>query len=366
MLAKYRKISKGPAKIDDFDALYTPYQFTIPLLQALYFQFEKAGKKLDAEINKNIREGVLKANNPKSRRSAFKTSLRAIAYLSWEAESRAFLVRRVFPTYFDFLSVSHIPEGWGVSSIMLGLLQDDFDDQIPVVNGSFFKTVDVDEKRYLSHTLPYLAEQRRLKYRKVLILPVFKPDDPPKSDRDMLGTFLFFTNGVDGVPEQNSAEENKFRSFANCLCNATAKLVLEHNLALTAGTPSLPEHWRRKRKGRRAKAGIAEVILRCRHPHNGKVCEDLEGAAREFLKALTVPNYYAIRDSVAEKHKKNEVAVFLLTARPGVDPKDFKRRLLRIVTERLSERKVICQVNIKPGDPEPREDFHLKTDKWGI
>jgi hypothetical protein len=108
------------------------------------------------------------------------------------------------------------------------------------------------------------------------------------------------------------------------------------------------------------------VILRCRHPHNGKVCEDLEGAAREFLKALTVPNYYAIRDSVAEKHKKNEVAVFLLTARPGVDPKDFKRRLLRIVTERLSERKVICQVNIKPGDPEPREDFHLKTDQWGI
>lgn len=369
MLAKYKQISQGPANGDKFAALYTPYQFTIPLLQALYFQFEKAGEELEAEIEKNMRDGVLKANNPKSRELAFNTSLRAIAYLSWEAESRAFLVRRVFPTYFDFLSVSHIPEGWGVSSIMLERLQKNFDDEIPVVNGSFFETVDVEDKEHLSHTLPYLAEQIRLRYRKVLILPVFRPDEDPKSDRDMLGTFLFFTSGTDGVPRKNSGEESQFRWFANCLCKATAELVAEHNLALTAGTSPLPKHWRDKRAGRKAEAGIAEVILSCDHPdrpHQGKPCTVLESAAREFLKALTVPNYYAIRDLVEENARDNNVAVFLLTARPRVELKDFKRRLLRIVTERLSEVKVICEINIQPGGSKTCEDFQLKADKWGI
>src|SRR5207253_11036438 len=135
----------------------------------------------------DIHIGQLKARNPKSRSLAFKTSLRAIAYFSWEPESRVFLVRRVFPTYFDFLSVSHIPEGWGVSSIMLKSLQQEFDKKTDVVNGSFFKAVDLERDANLSYTLPYLAEQKRLHYKHVVILPVFHPS-PSKSDRDMLGT----------------------------------------------------------------------------------------------------------------------------------------------------------------------------------
>jgi hypothetical protein len=343
-----------------------PYQFTLPILQTLYFQFEKKDKGVKKEnILTSVREGKLRVLNPSSRSSALTTSLRAIAYLSWEPESRIFLIRRVFPTYFDFLSVSHIPEGWGVSSIMLESLQDEFEEnETPdVENGSFFKTVDVTAHANFPFTLPYLAEQERLDYKQVLVLPVFHPSRP-KSDRDMLGAFLFFIGGASGVPRKNSREENKFRLFANDLCKATADLVRAHNRALAPS--QLSKHWRDARKDRQAEARIAEVRLCCNgHAHNGGICEELESAAREFLRALTIPNYYAIRDTSDERRLKNEVAVFLVTARPGVNLKDFKRRLLRIVTDALSERKIVCDVSIKSGDPVSSGTFHLKTDrKW--
>jgi hypothetical protein len=166
-------------------------------LQALYFQFEKQGYNVELD---DIEKGLLKANNPRDRTSGLTTSLRAIAYLSWEPESRIFLIRRVFPTYFDFLSVSHIPEGWGVSSKMLTSLQGKLENnKTPEVeNGSFFETVNVEAPENRSCTLPYLAEQDRLQYKHVLILPVFCPN-APKSDRDMLGTFLFFISGDAGL-----------------------------------------------------------------------------------------------------------------------------------------------------------------------
>lgn len=343
-----------------FSAFYTPYQFTLPILQALYYLFEKNGDDVKVE---NILGGELKALNPARRDLAFDTSLRAIAYFSWEPESRVFLVRRVFPTYFDFLSVSHIPEGWGVSSVMLSSLQTRFDKGTDVVNGSFFKTVVLADQSNLPYILPYLAEQDRLRYTHVFILPVFHPS-PPKSDRDMLGTFLFFINGGDGVPRHNSPEENRLRVFANNLCDATSKLVVLHNRVLA---PSPIEcAWREVRRRLRDRARIAEVVLGCRdHDHDGKVCELLESAAREFLKALTIPNYYAIRDSANEKEQNNKVAVFLVTARPGVELDSFKRRLLRIVTDTLSKMKIICQVSIKECDLTTGSAFQLSADhKW--
>jgi hypothetical protein len=42
----------------------------------------------------------------------------------------------------------------------------------------------------------------------------------------------------------------------------------------------------------------------------------------------------------------------------------FKKRLLRIVTEQLSEKKIICDVSLSTGDAS-KEIFKLKTDhKW--
>src|ERR1051325_5831357 len=116
---------------------YTPYQFTLPILQALYFRLENFGPDIKVEPNKE--SAVLRAVNPRRRRLAFHKSVRAIGYYSWEPETRLFLVRRMFPTYFDFLSVSHIPEGWGASSVMLNELRERLrDENSQIRNGSFF------------------------------------------------------------------------------------------------------------------------------------------------------------------------------------------------------------------------------------
>ena len=371
MLEMYQGIHAKTVRGKDASPFYTPYQCMLKVLQALYFQFEsRTPEKISEEeeqrereaAEKEIRKGLLRPLNPDSRTSALKTSLRAIAYFSWEPESRMFLVRRVFPTYFDFLSVSHIPEGWGVSSRMLEQLQAAFDHKESIRNGSFLKVVDVENAENLPYTLPYLAEQKRLRYKHVLILPVFCPN-PPKSDRDMLGTFLFFISDTKGVPK--SEAKNQFIVFANHLCKATADLVDAHNKALVRDD-LLSKEWRVVRRNRNARARIAEVTLRCvDHGHKKRMCGGLERAAREFLKELTIPNYYAIRDSAAERREKHKGAVFLVTARPDVDLDAFKRRLLRIVTGRLSEKKVVCEVSIKSEDLASAGAFHLKTNhKW--
>jgi hypothetical protein len=363
LLEKYRQKSDESDE-DEIRAFYTPYQFTLPILQALYFQLGGHGVTVQPEI---IRKGELRASNPESRASARATLLRAIAYLSWEAESRVFLVRRVFPTYFDFLSVSHIPEGWGVSSIMLEKLQEEFDnkDTPEVENGSFFISVNVEDKESLPYMLPYLAEQKRLQYKHVLVLPVFH-SSPPRSDRDMLGAYLFFIGNCEkvGLPRKDTAEDHKFCLFLGDLCKATAELVNAHNKKLSRSL-LLQDEWRTVRRAHRDKARVAEVILRCDgHPHNG-TCDKLEEAAREFLRELTVPYYYAIRDSAAEEKEKNNAAVFLVAARHDASAKDFKKRLLRIVTDKFSEREIICQVSIKASEPAAQGAFHLKTDrKW--
>jgi hypothetical protein len=365
MLEKYRAISAGKATGDELDPFYAPYQFTLPILQTLYFLFEKEDRSVKKEsILASVRDSKLRVRNPHSRRLALTTSLRAIAYLSWEPESRIFLVRRVFPTYFDFLSVSHIPEGWGVSSKMLESLQERLRDRTPVVvNGTFYETVNVKDRDNLPYVLPYLAEQERLEYKHVLVLPVFHPNRPG-SDRDMLGTFLFFISDDDGVPQDGSPEQNRFRSFANNLCKATADLVRAHNRALAP--TQLSKHWRAVRKDREGDARIAEVRLRCDgHNHKGDICKDLESAASQFLGALTIPNYYAIRDSAEERKQKNDAAVFLVTARHKVSLRDFKKRLLRIVTDELSDREIGCHVSIKAGEPATGGAFHLRADrKW--
>jgi hypothetical protein len=362
MLSVYQGIHEGK---DAPTAYYIPFQITLHVLQALYFQFET---EMEEEVNEQeiiagLLAGKLTSKNPESRAAALNTSLRAIAYFSWEPESRLFLVRRVFPTYFDFLSVSHIPEGWGVSSVMLKRLQGEFG-KSGFRNGSISCPVDVDHSDNLAYTLPYLAEQERLMYKHVLLLPVFRKDQP-ESDRDMLGTFLFFINARDGVPSGEA--KFKFTSFAQYLCPAFAELISAHDKALIRGS-SLAREWQKVREGRQHEAHIAKVVLRCDHSHEGARCPDLENAAREFLKALTIPNYYAIRDLEEEEKGQREAAVFLVAARPGADGKLdelFRKRLLRIVTEQLSEKKVICRVDIKTGDPAGDEIFCLRADhKW--
>jgi hypothetical protein len=365
-------VSEAKPAEDNISNFYTPYQFTLPILQSLYLLFEpNEDSRLKVSLE-DIRKAVLKATNPSPREGAMTTALRAIAYLSWEPESRLFLIRRVYPTFFDFLSVSHIPEGWGVSSKILDSLKDELDQierarlerkRLPkIVNGSFFETVDVEAPDNRSRMLPYLAEQHRLNYKHVFILPVFRPDTVT-SDRDMLGTFLFFIGDDNGLFEKRSKEESTLRLFANDLCPDMARLIEAHNRVL-AGEP-LSEYWRREAgKDQRHKVCIAEVELSCIDHNHDKTCDSLESAARAFLMALTKPDYFAIRDSSQEK--RQDKAIFLVTARHGIKGDEFKKRLLRIVTESLSGEKVLCRVTIV-GRPPTDPAFHLKAEhKWDV
>jgi hypothetical protein len=349
-------IEVGPLQSSEIN---TPYQFTLPILQTLYLLFEPNEKTPKVKLG-DIQDAVLKATNPSPREEALKTALRAIAYLSWEPESRLFLIRRVYPTFFDFLSVSHIPEGWGVSSRILKLLHDKLGETpTNVVNGSFYKSVDVEAPDNRSRMLPYLAEQDRLKYKHVFILPVFRPDRPT-SDRDMLGTFLFFISGDDGLFAENSKEETIFRLFANDLCPAMAKLIHAHNRAL-AREP-LSGYWRKEAERLPQDLCIAEVELACFDHNHPKTCDGLERAARVFLRALTIPDYFAIRDSSQET--REDKAVFLVAGRSDMEVDEFKKRLLRIATERLSGESVICRVTVV-GRSATEPTFHLKADhEW--
>src|SRR5947209_1679400 len=87
----------------------TPFHFTLLVLQALYTRLQRDGTDASSIRNPPIED-------------ARRTELRAIAYFSWHSEDRMFLARRVYPTYFDFLTYSHVPEGWGA----LGLLTESF------------------------------------------------------------------------------------------------------------------------------------------------------------------------------------------------------------------------------------------------
>lgn len=134
--------AKHPQKRAKKSVSLTPYQFTLPVMFGLYCHLQGSVKFRKGQIGKihsasdYVQSGshklqekyllfaeTLNDGHPPKPISWHQTHklvpLRAIAYFSWEGERRCFLARRVFPTYFDFLSYSYVPEGWGALGMML-------------------------------------------------------------------------------------------------------------------------------------------------------------------------------------------------------------------------------------------------------
>ena len=102
-----------------------PFQFTIPLMGAMWFDLQEQWIKENAESWQFQNNGThtvckmpdlfagegarwgsldpdLKATDESKKKLALKCPIRAIAYFSWEESGRVFLTRRVYPTFFNF------------------------------------------------------------------------------------------------------------------------------------------------------------------------------------------------------------------------------------------------------------------------
>lgn len=357
-------LSSGAAWPSSF---YTPYQFLLPILQSLYHKLVEAAGEIrlfktiyEPEIE-IVRRGNLRAVNPESRDNALSTSLRAVAYYSWEPGNRLFLVRRVFPTYFDFLSISHIPEGWGASSLMLEQLKKHLTAENGVYNGSFYADFNMNDPKYIRYHLPYIAEQKRLNYQWVVVLPVFQRGNEQgvaRSERDMLGTLVFFLGpGGNRMPAKRSPADNILRPFFNNLCDTLSDVIAAHNNFLSR--PELANAWKEARQTATKAAVVARVNLSCHGKQCGPGCKVLDVASSEFLQALEGPEYYVLRDGSDEKHE----AVFLVAARPSIPPWKFQRNLLRLLTDRLSQQNIACEVTINDHGEQKKEVFLIKSDQ---
>src|SRR5882724_2376833 len=78
----------------------TPYHFALLVMRDIY-----------RALQPHVRYFEQSSLNPQFFEDAMNTGLRAIAYFSWHCDTKVFLTRRVYPTYFDFLTYSHVPEG---------------------------------------------------------------------------------------------------------------------------------------------------------------------------------------------------------------------------------------------------------------
>jgi len=155
-------------------------------------------------------------------RLALLSPLRAIAFFSWEDRSRQFLVRRVYPTYFDFLTYSNVPEGWGALGSALREIEE----------GMYNEGANKVPKLYTSvknvwreiHLLPYLEEAARLDYKAVIAVPIFESGIP--SIVNLRGVFVFYLHDDTFFPKEDDKIQNaRFRGFVRILAGSIAEHV---------------------------------------------------------------------------------------------------------------------------------------------
>jgi hypothetical protein len=203
-----------------------PFQFTVNVLCELYLSllgFRDAGHEDELETG-NLEFKVQRLEFQKAETS----SLRAIAYFSWNNRDRLFLTRRVFPQFYGFMSYSHVPFGWGALGQM---------------------AKEIESTKYCGHTvikdihqndmlLPYLTEATRLKYRSVVAIPIRRPKsipevDEPEIETRLLGAVVLYLQMKDCLM---GLKRNTFVAFSNKLAMA----IVAHSHAIDKRIVSEP------------------------------------------------------------------------------------------------------------------------------
>ena len=205
-----------------------PFQFTLPILSALYLDINGMGDTGDTEeVNEDIQCYItnLSSNGESEPSRLFSPpapdwdvscnqNLRAIIYFSWEEERRVFLVRRTYPYHFDFLSYSHCPAGWGSLGRMLEELDNRADDSEHSIVYTDSDQHPVSEQRLL----PYQREINRIGHDSALVLPI-------KEDNTLRGAFLFCIehHGPGTFPEDTDSAIEAFQDINENINDALTK-----------------------------------------------------------------------------------------------------------------------------------------------
>ena len=337
-LHTFRK-EADPDELEKFESYDVPFQFTLLILAALYSDIlHLPAKALPMEASQPLILGARTVTTI-TRAEAMEKPLRAVGYFSWERQTRMFLVRRIFPPFFDYLSTSHVPEGWGASSKMLYELREELKKGRPVSNGSFYTVFNPDDDRRLA--LPYIVERGRLNYHQILVAPVFDPSPNDPSHPELLGAFLFFWGVTDVIPKWNQSTATGLRQFLEPLCQGTGKIVKLHYQYL-----EYPDHvrvaseWEKIRTG--SHGGITEII---KVELTAATKWDADTAATELVSHLSGTDFYAVLADSTEIHSRT----VLIAARHEINLAEFHSRVVDVLVRRIRNQGLHCRIILGSG-----------------
>jgi hypothetical protein len=286
-----------------------PFQFTIPLMGGMWYdlqrcwmkQVEVSHWKLQNNHNcvndmllilqsSQIRWGMLdpdlEATDTSGKKIALKCPVRAIAYFSWEESGRVFLARRVYPTFFNFLSYSHCPERWGALGRMMKELKEK---KARYFNEGNFGITRIDT--FAQSALPFLAEVKRLEYEAIFVVPVVKSWGKFNTTHDILGGFVFFIDSAANLPEVgvHCGIDLPFTKWLAQLNDAQTRLF---------DPPKLEKLWRDdgylKKLRNKPEEGIFE--LRITEGACVKQRKDLRKVVSNLIASLSTNEFHAIMD----------------------------------------------------------------------
>lgn len=309
----------------------SPFQFTLPIMTALYCDIcgESAPQKI-----KDFVDGLLvdkskiqyRAQDPELE-YAKQSPLRALAYFSWEEASRLFLARRVYPTYFDFLSYSHCHEGWGALGTMLEQLESEPKEYI---SSKVYTVV----KEFGQRALPFLVEVERLKFKAILAVPVVAHSEQTAHDysfksRDLHGAYLLFLQDDSNLPER-VLKSKKIADFRTALGNFTDKtqeaLEAQSNMLKTISDDEhteLAKTWRDSADVYSKRIYIFEVRLQ---PKKTIQRSEMDEISSGVIAALSGAEFHAIVEQGGD-YNSSEATVLVAGRKGG----NIKSEILRAV-----------------------------------
>jgi hypothetical protein len=276
----------------------TPYHFTLVALRNIYITLLGEEPVEQSSIWQPAYE------------NAKASPLRAIAYFSWEKAAQMFLTRRVYPMYFDFLSYSHVPAGWGALGVMLKELDRE---------GRRYKDrvyTGVSDIRRNPTFFPYLQEAMRLDYTAVVVLPLFIDAEPDHAT--LRGACVFYLQSSALLPARTRAKE-RLRDFASQMATA----VREHERKID--NSELSKNWHRDL--RMVDNYAAELHISIHPSGRGEVLDDITDAIIRSLSGHDLCSLARPSDEGTDEMSRT----IMIAVRDGIDHKIARTQILNAV-----------------------------------
>lgn len=257
-----------------------PYQFTIRVMRYLY-------SKLMPDV---LTDGDKSAADPSNFDAASKAELRAVAYFSWHNERKLFVTRRVFPTYFDFFSLSYVDEGWGA----LGELLQDITDSKIKADRLFTLVRNVCANHRF---LPFLKEAHRLDYKAAFVIPFFEGSGENQATTfaksNLKGAMVFYLGKAEALPAHDGNFHKRVAHFSHAfsqwVCLNEQKIQTPVARTKNAMKGNTWDYWEEAKKH---SDGLVFGELRV-----GSITGDKEGVALDIQSMLSGGDFVCLRDT---------------------------------------------------------------------